>query len=595
MKKLSIFLLILLLIYPTNIVNADKLLEDGEVILDERINFDGTKELFTELDGMYYRRFIEDDVLIDTEPIELMPTGLKITREEKDDDIGEILPRKLKQMGIYSYNLPSQLDYSSSPYLPPVGRQHENSCVGWSTGYYLRTYQQGMDLKWKIKDGDYANPSRVFSPAFIYNQINEGTDGGAFIDDAGNLLMRIGASPLSYFPYIEGDYWTQPNGEAIQAAYPHRIRDWRILYTKNDSKDYIIQKTKEYLNTGDLMVAGIKVGFKFNYPMIDHLGNAIITTDNYANYGHAIVVVGYDDNLETPEGYGAFKIINSYGKEWGNNGFAYLSYDAYVTNIEGGYVFTDLVNENYIPEIENLKGEPISPTKYKITFDKIEGVSGYRLLDENKRVILNFYNNEYIGSIDSPGRIIRYIQPFTMDGLGEMVAVEIDTRDIIQEILNTEVLEGVQFDIKFKGKGIYDVEIANITGEIVHKEKGILGQEGINTIYWNGLDLNNNPAKDGEYQIKVKDFPLTFIKQSKINNASSYSNSYNGEIKSVDININMKEEGTLNLYIESGKKKIVIYENKVLERDREFNYNVEIEKYLKDININDAKIVLEIR
>ncbi|MGI6427832.1 MAG: hypothetical protein ACOX0L_09565 [Natronincolaceae bacterium] len=71
-----------------------------------------------------------------------------------------------------------------------------------------------------------------------------------------------------------------------------------------------------------------------------------------------MVVVGYDDNIETPEGYGAFKIINSYGTDWGNDGFAYMSYDGFVAAVQSGYVFTDLINQEPIDtekeEIENL-------------------------------------------------------------------------------------------------------------------------------------------------------------------------------------------------------------------------------------------------
>ena len=66
----------------------------------------------------------------------------------------------------------------------------------------------------------------------------------------------------------------------------------------------------------------------------------------------------YDDNLETPEGFGAFKIINSYGTDWGNDGFAYMSYDGFVAAVQSGYVFTDLINQEPIDtekeEIENL-------------------------------------------------------------------------------------------------------------------------------------------------------------------------------------------------------------------------------------------------
>ena len=514
MKRLSIFLLILALILPMTMVNAESILEDREIILDERINFNDTKEIFTELDGQYYRKLIKDGEILETEIIELKPTGLKFAKGEKDSSLEKALDRKLGQMGISSYNMPSSLDYSDSKYLPPVGKQMENSCVGWATGYYLRTYQQGMDLGWKIKDGDHGNPNRIFSPSFIYNQINGGIDDGAYMEDAGDLLKTMGATPLEYFPYIEGDYWTQPDNNAIQAAYPHRIRDWRIIYTKDDSKEYIIQKTKEYLNTEDLLVAGIKVGFKFNYPYFDHNDTAIITTDNYANYGHAVVVVGYDDNLETPEGYGAFKIINSYGTDWGNNGFAYMSYDGYVAAVQGGYVFTDLVNE-----------EP---------------------LDTEKEPIEN----------------------------------------IIQDELS--------FNIEFQGRGKYDIEIVNELGNKVHEEKNIQGNSGINTISWNGLDLEGKPAPDGEYTIKLLGQEYKFIKEGKLNSAKTYINKLDDEIRSLEVVLNTKAKGTLNLYIETNNTTKTIHKGISLDANKEYKYNIDILKFVSIKDLKDAKVLIEI-
>src|SRR5690349_18690299 len=50
-------------------------------------------------------------------------------------------------------------------YLPPVGDQgNEQSCVGWAFGYACRTYLEARARHWRPD-----RPSRIFSPAFIYN------------------------------------------------------------------------------------------------------------------------------------------------------------------------------------------------------------------------------------------------------------------------------------------------------------------------------------------------------------------------------------------------------------------------------------------
>ena len=43
--------------------------------------------------------------------------------------------------------------------------------------------------------------------------------------------------------------------------------------------------------------------------------------------GHAVLVVGYSDTKQ------ALKIVNSWGYDWGQNGFAYISYQ-YLYNVQ---------------------------------------------------------------------------------------------------------------------------------------------------------------------------------------------------------------------------------------------------------------------
>jgi hypothetical protein len=48
----------------------------------------------------------------------------------------------------------------------------------------------------------------------------------------------------------------------------------------------------------------------------------VFRSSKYPVGGHALCVVGYDDNV----GGGAFKIANSWGKNWGKSGFFWLRY-----------------------------------------------------------------------------------------------------------------------------------------------------------------------------------------------------------------------------------------------------------------------------
>lgn len=66
--------------------------------------------------------------------------------------------------------------------------------------------------------------------------------------------------------------------------------------------------------------------------------------------GHALCVVGYDD---TKEG-GAFEIQNSWGKDWGNEGYIWIKYADFARFTRYAYEFIDLPESK--PEIADLSG-----------------------------------------------------------------------------------------------------------------------------------------------------------------------------------------------------------------------------------------------
>jgi len=57
-----------------------------------------------------------------------------------------------------------------------------------------------------------------------------------------------------------------------------------------------------------------------------------------------VTFVGYDDTLTTHDGTGAFRMVNSWGPSWGQQGYFWMSYeavmDADLSQRSAGYLTT---------------------------------------------------------------------------------------------------------------------------------------------------------------------------------------------------------------------------------------------------------------
>ncbi|XDD52446.1 C1 family peptidase [Leptospira sp. WS92.C1] len=248
--------------------------------------------------------------------------------------------------GISHRGLASSLDLSSS--MPPVGNQGEQgSCVAWSTAYATKSFQEYMERKnsknWSLqtRDGD-PDYSKVFSPAFIYNQINGGRDNGSLISDAMRVIVEQGAAPWDKMPYDPGDYRKRPSQEAIAIAGKFKAKEFLRVKTTD------LSEVKAQLSEGKPVVAGVLV-----YENLFNLkGNQIYKDGVGKTYGgHAIAIVGYDDSKN------AVKFINSWGKDWGDNGYGYIDYRWFTKICQGAYVMVDQV------EAVSDQGKPDSQTE----------------------------------------------------------------------------------------------------------------------------------------------------------------------------------------------------------------------------------------
>ena len=216
-------------------------------------------------------------------------------------------------------NLPSSMDYSTD--MPEIGDQgHQHSCVAWATAYAFKGFAEKKENGSNLK----------FSPSFVYNQINNGKDQGSFFEDALRVLSQQGASPWDDMPYIESDYTTQPSETVKQKAKPYCIFQWRRINTAD------MKEVKMFLNAGFPIIIGANVDEGFQAGKRN--GSDDYVWKSYSGKdlgGHAMLVVGFDDSKN------AFKVMNSWGRNWGNNGYGWIDYQFFEKAVTAGYIAYD--------------------------------------------------------------------------------------------------------------------------------------------------------------------------------------------------------------------------------------------------------------
>jgi hypothetical protein len=99
-----------------------------------------------------------------------------------------------------------------------------------------------------------------------------------------------------------------------------------------------IKEVKNQVNAGYPVVIGTAVDQGFQAGKRNG-GSDYVWKSSQGNGigGHAMLVVGFDDSKN------AFKIMNSWGTNWGNDGFCWLDYTYFTHAVKEGYVAKDAV------------------------------------------------------------------------------------------------------------------------------------------------------------------------------------------------------------------------------------------------------------
>ena len=213
----------------------------------------------------------------------------------------------------------------------------QGSCVGWSSGYAARTI---LEARATGKD-----PNQVaFSPASLYNQISLPNCQGAYIINAMKTMKTTGLLPWSDLPYDENSCDVELSRAGYQKAANYRMRGFNRLTPGGDPRGVDLLAIKQNLAQGAPVVIGMMVGGTFMNRMQGKESWRPSRTDyGMSGFGgHAMCVIGYDDYKDG----GSFQIMNSWGKEWGRDGIAWVSYSDFKHFTKEAYGLYPMGNAN---------------------------------------------------------------------------------------------------------------------------------------------------------------------------------------------------------------------------------------------------------
>ena len=176
-------------------------------------------------------------------------------------------------------------------------------------------------------------PSRLF---IYYNErVIENSvpyDSGANLRDGMNSVSHQGVCTEDTWPYIISEFSQKPYESCYQAALANTISNYYSL-----GQD--VYQMKSCLADGYPFIFGFTVYQSFESDQIRQSGVVNLPVDGESVVGgHAVVAVGYDDTQNR------FIVRNSYGPDWGLNGYFTMPYDYLLNGLASDFWTIRLVS-----------------------------------------------------------------------------------------------------------------------------------------------------------------------------------------------------------------------------------------------------------
>lgn len=180
---------------------------------------------------------------------------------------------------------------------------------------------------------DYISSKELYGNRTV-GKLNEEQGDGMSYSEVIEYIEQYGLALEEDIPYR--DYNVNEYNSIRNAKRTKTIDEYVIFSSPNEENDkyYWMDIIKKHITK----YGGIIANINFHENLYDEKNNSFYNNgssneSSEENTGHAIVIVGWDDNyskekfINEPNNNGAFIAYNSWSSDWGDNGYFYISYE----------------------------------------------------------------------------------------------------------------------------------------------------------------------------------------------------------------------------------------------------------------------------